>query len=143
VPSCTPWAPTDRAWGFIYTHELSPSFQAYGAIATHPAVVYEMFLDLAVVALALWVFPKILRPDGMVFAASLALYAFGRFFILFFHNYNIWFFGLNEAQVISVLVLGITIPLLALKAKIVPPSAPETVTMKKPSRAVRRRALHS
>lgn len=106
--------PTDLPWGFVYTHEGSPSF---GRGATHPAVVYEMMLDLAVAALAMWVLPKCLRPDGMAFAAALALYAFGRFFILILHDYNMWFWSMSEAQVVSAAVLLVTVALLVWKGK--------------------------
>ena len=101
---------TDLPWGFVYTHPASLSF---GRGATHPAVVYEMMLDLAVVGLALWVLPRYLRPDGMVFAASLLLYAFGRFFILILHDYNTWFWSMSEAQIVSLAVVLATVPLLA------------------------------
>ena len=76
-----------------------------------------MMLDLAVVALAIWVLPKILRPDGMVFAASLMLYAFGRIFVLMFHDYETWVFGMSEAQAVSVAVVLVTLPLLVWKGK--------------------------
>ena len=102
--------PTGLPWGIEWTHPGSLSF---GLGPTHPAVVYEMMLDLAVVALALWVLPKILRPDGMVFAASLFLYAFGRIFVLIFHDYEAWFLGMSEAQTVSVAVVLVTAPILA------------------------------
>ena len=105
---------TDLPWGFVYTHPASLSF---GRGATHPAVVYEMMLDLVVVGLALWVLPRYLRPDGMVFAASLLLYAAGRFFILILHDYNTWFWSMSEAQIVSLAVVLVTVPLLAWKGR--------------------------
>ena len=105
---------TSLPWGFEWTNPASLSF---GIGPTHPAVVYEMMLDLAVVALAIWVLPKILRPDGMVFAASLGLYAFGRIFVLIFHDYETWLFGMSEAQAVSVAVVLVILPLLVWKGK--------------------------
>ena len=96
-------------------------------------------LDLAIVALALWVLPKLMRPDGMVFAASLGLYAFGRVFILIAHDYDTWFLGLNEAQVVSVLVLLAVVPILAVKGKFGNFGSPESLEMRKEARSVRRR----
>ena len=106
---------------------------------SHPAVVYEGMLDLAIVALALWVLPKLMRPDGMVFAASLGLYAFGRVFILIAHDYDTWFLGLNEAQVVSIMVLLAIVPILAVKGKFGNFGPPEPLEMRKEARAVRRR----
>lgn len=136
---------TDLPWAFVWTHPSSISAREHldpftGVIAgSHPAVVYEMMLDLTIVALALWVLPKIMRPDGMVFAASLALYAFGRVFILIMHDYDTWFFGLNEAQVVSILVLLVTVPILASKGTFGRFGKPEPLEMRKEARAVRRR----
>ncbi|MDE2802186.1 MAG: prolipoprotein diacylglyceryl transferase [Chloroflexota bacterium] len=115
---------TDLPWGFVYAHPGSLSF---GRGATHPAVVYEMMLDLVVVGLAMWVLPKYLRPDGMVFAASLLLYAFGRFFILILHDYNTWFWSMSEAQIVSLAVVLVTLPLLVWKGRFGNFGAPEPV----------------
>ena len=114
---------TSLPWAFVWTHPSSLSYIHHldpttGVVAgSHPAVVYEMALDLVVAGLALWALPKALRPDGMVFAASLGLYAFGRFFILIFHDYKVWFLGMSEAQVVSLAVVLVVVPLLAWKGK--------------------------
>ena len=104
-----------------------------------PAVVYEAMLDLTIVALALWVLPKVMRPDGMVFAASLAMYAFGRFFILIMHDYDTWFFGMNEAQIVAIVVLLVTVPILATKGMFKRFGSPEPLDIRKEARAIRRR----
>ena len=136
---------TDLPWAFVWTHPSSISYQSHldpltGVVAgSHPAVVYEGMLDLAIVALVLWVLPKFIRPDGMVFAASLAMYAFGRVFILIMHDYDTWFLGLNEAQVVSILVLMVMVPILALKGKFGRFGSPEPLERRKEARAVRRR----
>ncbi|MQG77092.1 MAG: prolipoprotein diacylglyceryl transferase [SAR202 cluster bacterium] len=136
---------SDLPWAFVWTHTSSVSYQSHldpitGVIAgSHPAVVYEGMLDLAIVALALWVLPKLMRPDGMVFAASLGLYALGRVFILIAHDYDTWFLGLNEAQVVSILVLMAVVPILVVKGKFGKFDAPEPLEMRKETRSVRRR----
>ena len=136
---------TDLPWAFVWTHPSSVSYQSHldpitGVIAgSHPAVVYEGMLDLVIVVLALWVLPKLMRPDGMVFAASLGLYAFGRVFILIAHDYDTWFLGLNEAQVVSILVLMAVVPILVVKGKFGKFDAPEPLEMRKEARSVRRR----
>ncbi len=130
---------TDLPWAFVWTHPSSVSFQVHGLNGSHPAVVYEAMLDLAIVALALWVLPKLMRPDGMVFAASLGMYAFGRVFILIMHDYDTWFLGLNEAQVVSIMVLLAIVPILAVKGKFGNFGPPEPLEMRKEARSVRRR----
>ena len=130
---------TDLPWAFVWTNPSSVSFQVHGLNGSHPAVVYEAMLDLAIVALALWVLPKLMRPDGMVFAASLGMYAFGRVFILIMHDYDTWFLGLNEAQVVSIMVMLAIVPILAVKGKFGNFGPPEPLEMRKEARSVRRR----
>ena len=107
---------TDLPWGFIYTHPDSPGV---GRPATHPAVAYELLFDLVLLAI-LWPLRNRLRPRGMFFALYAATYSIGRFFISFLREeYNTYFGGLNEAQVVALIVIIITVPLLVWKAQIV------------------------
>jgi phosphatidylglycerol:prolipoprotein diacylglycerol transferase len=115
---------TSMAWGFVYTH---PKTQAlYNNIAegrssltpSHPAVVYEMIWDVAVLGFLWFVLRNKLRPDGMVFVSFLALYSLGRFFISFIRQDQIWIFGLDMAQIISLVVLAITVSILLSKAQV-------------------------
>ena len=90
-----------------------------GRPATHPAVAYELLFDLVLLA-ALWPLRKRLRPHGMFFALYAATYSIGRFFISFLREeYNTYFGGLNEAQIVALIVIIITVPLLVWKAQIV------------------------
>lgn len=122
--------PTSMPWGVVWSHPKSLTYQYYGGqlIPTHPAVAYEMVWNILIFALLWWVVRDRLKPEGMTFALYLALTAIGRFFIYFFRLDRDWFAGLGEAQIVSVVVLAITVPLLALKARWVPstpePSAP-------------------
>jgi phosphatidylglycerol:prolipoprotein diacylglycerol transferase len=105
---------TNLPWGLIYTHVDSP---ALGRAASHPAVAYELIFDLLLVA-AIWPLRHRLRPHGMFFALFLGLYSTGRFFISFLREeFNSYFLGLNEAQIIALAVVVITIPLLVYKAQ--------------------------
>ncbi len=114
------WAKvSDLPWAVIYTHPDSPGA---GRPPTHPAVAYELLFDLALLA-ALWPLRKRLRPHGMFFALYAATYSIGRFFISFLREeYNTYFWGLNEAQIVALIVIIITVPLLVWKAQIVRPS---------------------
>ena len=115
------WATfTDLPWGVVYSHLDSPgAFRA----ASHPAVAYELIMDLAIFAI-IWPLRNRIRPDGMLFLLYGALYSLGRFFISFLRVESNTYFGgaLNEAQIVSLVVIAITVPLLVYKAQIVRPT---------------------
>ena len=114
---------TSLPWGFVYTHIESPSNAVHTVAASHPAVVYEMLWDLAVLGLV-WGLKNRLRPPGMLFALYLASYSVGKFFISFLRLDKEWAIGLAEAHFVAIAVMAITIPLLIAKAQFVrPPSA--------------------
>ena len=110
---------TELPWGFIYTHPNSPGvFRP----PTHPAVGYELLFDLALFA-AIWPLRNRLRPNGMFFTLYLATYSIGRFFISFLREeFNEYFGALNEAQVVAIIVVVCTVPLLVWKAQLVKPT---------------------
>ncbi len=115
---------TSLPWGFVYTHEKTQrlySFIAEGRSSltpSHPAVIYEMIWDVAVLGFLWFVLRNRLRPDGMVFVSFLALYSLGRFFISFIRQDKIWVVGLDMAQIIALIVLSITVTLLISKAQV-------------------------
>ncbi|MCL0044164.1 prolipoprotein diacylglyceryl transferase [Dehalococcoidia bacterium] len=107
---------TDLPWGFAYSHPASLSYQQYGLTASHPAVVYEMIWNIIVLSI-IWKLRGRLAPPGMLFALYLMLYSLGRFLIQFLRLDKEWFAGLQEAHVIALIVLVVTVPLLAYKTK--------------------------
>ena len=115
---------SDLPWAVTYSHPDSPAFLA-GRPAAHPAVAYELLMDLMILAI-IWPLRKRLRPQGMFFALYLASYSFGRFFLSFLREEFKEYGGLNEAQIIALVVMAVTIPLLIYKARFVKPElAPE------------------
>ena len=122
---------TDLPWAVVYTHADSPGL---GRFASHPAVAYELLFDLALLAV-IWPLRKRLRPQGMFFALYGALYSTGRFFLGFLRDEcatsfycNEYLFGLNQAQILALIVILITVPLLVYKAQIIrtePASPPQ------------------
>ncbi len=109
---------TSLPWAVVYTHPESPG---YLRAASHPAVFYELVFDLALL-LIIWPLRERLRPRGMLFALYLALYSTGRFFISFLRQeFNSYFLGFNEAQLLAIMVLAVTVPLLVYKAQWVSP----------------------
>ena len=112
------WAKfTDLPWGVVYSHINSPG--AYRP-ASHPAVAYELIMDLVILAI-IWPLRNRLRPSGMTFVLYGALYSIGRFFISFLRIESNTYFGgaLNEAQLVSLVVIAIAVPLLVYKAQFV------------------------
>lgn len=114
---------TSMPWGFIYTHPDSPSHQRYGFTATHPAVAYEMIWDLVIFGI-LWYMRGRILPHGMLYALGAALYATGRFMISFLRLDREWLGPLDEAQIVSIIVLAITVPLLVYRAQLVKATRP-------------------
>ncbi len=120
---------TDLPWGFIYNHPATIAlYDRVGLnalLATHPVVIYEMIWNMAVLAF-IWKLRGRLAPPGMLFALYLMLYGLGRFLIQFLRLDKEWFGGLQEAHVISLVVLAITVPLLAYRARWVSRAAPSS-----------------
>lgn len=114
---------TELPWGIIYTHPNSPGIFRP---PTHPAVAYELIFDLVLLA-AIWPLRDRIRPHGMFFALYLGSYSIGRFFLSFMRQeFNEYFGALNEAQVVAIIVVIITVPLLVWKAQLVRPKADRT-----------------
>ena len=85
-------------------------------VPVQPVVGYEILWNLAAM-FVVWKLRNKIRPDGMLFALYLALYALGRFGISFLRDDRIWALGMQEAHYIALLVLVITVPLLIIKAR--------------------------
>jgi len=113
---------TSMPWGFIYTHPKTQVLYSSANISslspTHPAIAYEMLLNLAVLGVV-WLMRGRLKPDGMTFALYLASYSLGRFFISFLRLDKEWLWGMNQAQLISIVILAITVPLLVYRAQFI------------------------
>lgn len=104
---------TDLPWGFVYSHPGSPSF---GLLPQHPAVAYEMIWDIFIAGILFWLVGKV-RPTGMIFVFYIALYSIGRFFIQFLRLDAVYFAGLQEAHLLTLCLLVITVPLLIIRAR--------------------------
>ena len=108
--------PTSLPWGFIYTSPNSPTNMAVGLTPTQPVVVYEIFYALILFGILLTL-RKRLRPDGSLFLVYLAFYAAWRLGGDFLREGTPFLFGLHQAQVISVIILIISITLIALRTR--------------------------
>jgi phosphatidylglycerol:prolipoprotein diacylglycerol transferase len=101
-------APTDVPWAVTYTH---PGAFAPLGVPTHPWPAYEMVWSV-VSLLVLWALNGRLKPTGALFLVYLILYSIGRFLLTFMRQERILFLGLQEAHIISILVLAFAVPML-------------------------------
>ena len=112
---------TDLIFGFSWTNPESnaaPCANGVG-VPVQPVIAYEMVWNMLALFI-IWRLRGRLKPDGMLFALYLAFYAVGRFAITFAREDRIWGAALQEAHLIALIVLAITIPLLAWKARFAP-----------------------
>ncbi len=103
----------DLPWAIVYTN---PNSQAPLGIPTQPTTVYEIIYLLMMFGFLLWLRGR-LKPEGSLFAVYLALYSVWRLGIDFLRDGTPFLFGWHQAQVIAIVILLITIPWLALKAR--------------------------
>lgn len=101
--------PTDWPIGVRY---VNPNTLGEPGKVVHLAVGYEMVWDLLALAVLLRLRGRLPR-DGMVFAAYMFLYGFGRFFITFTRVDAKVFWDLSQAQVIALIMVAVSLPLLA------------------------------
>ncbi len=106
---------TSLPWGVIYTH---PDSQApILGTAIHPTQVYQIIWNLIVFAILFWGLRGRLKPNGSLFIAYLAIYSAGSLAIRFFRSGTDFLGPFHEGQVISVLILAVTIPLLIARTR--------------------------
>jgi len=105
---CCYGAETDAFWGVVYTH---PDTAAPVGVAVHPTQAYEILFLLAVSAFIFLIRSKI-KIEGSLFLIYIGLYALWRFAIGFLREGTDFLFGLQQAQVISLAVLLIVIPVI-------------------------------
>ncbi len=79
-------------------------------VAYQPAQLYEGLWDLVVFAIV-WRLRTRVKTDGVLFLIYATLYSFGRFFISFVREDNIYFWNLRQAQIIALAVMLVAIPL--------------------------------
>jgi phosphatidylglycerol:prolipoprotein diacylglycerol transferase len=66
--------------------------------------VYDGIINLIILGIV-WKLRKRGLPDGMAFALFAALYAATRFSISFMRQERVWFWDLQQAQVVAILML--------------------------------------
>ena len=135
------WArATDLPWGWYFTHVDSPARAVTGRYPeigpetpVHPAVVYEMIWNMAVLGVLFMLRGK-LKPAGSLWMVYLALYSIGRFGIQWLRLDPVKFWGLQEAHIIAILVLLVAVPFLVIKTRFVSADGDDTPASATPTR---------
>jgi phosphatidylglycerol:prolipoprotein diacylglycerol transferase len=99
---------TGLPWGFTYINPGSMVPQNLFGVPTQPYPVYDQLWNLVGLALALSL-RRYFKRDGLLFLSYLSFYAVGRFILTFVRHENIWFWGLQEAQVVAIAVLAVSV----------------------------------
>jgi phosphatidylglycerol:prolipoprotein diacylglycerol transferase len=128
---CCYGLPTDLPCAVVYT---SPDSYAPVGVDVHPTQFYLLIWNLIVFAV-LWSLRKRLKPVGSLFLLYMALYAVGDFGIRFLRAGEPFLFGLQQAQVIGLAILVVTVPWLIIRMRRKPASTsnfPEQAKLKEP-----------
>ena len=98
-----------NGWGFEYTNP-----NTFGPLNTpvQPASLYELLISLALF-LVLWNLRTRIHPEGMLAMIYLVLYSISQFFIFFVRDNVVILGGLKQAQVTSLIVVALTLPVIA------------------------------
>jgi phosphatidylglycerol:prolipoprotein diacylglycerol transferase len=113
---------TSLPWGILYTNRASYGFVASFqlplglGLGLHPVQAYEIIYNLVVFGF-LYALRNRFKPDGSLFLIYLTFYGVWRLFIDFLRPGTPFLLGLHQAQVISIIVLLVTIPLLVFRTR--------------------------
>ena len=124
INGCCYGLQTSLPWGVVYTH---PNSLAPLGVPVLPTQIYEIVYNLIVFGVLLTLRRRI-KPDGSLFLIYLSLYSLWRLGVGFLREGTPFLFGLHQAQVIAIIILAITIPILILKTRWVKKEKPEGIT---------------
>lgn len=134
---CCYGIPTSLPWGVRFQCEGAPGTLT---APSHPTQIYAVIVS-ALIYFGLTVVEKRRRFTGQVFLSYLCLYAIYRFLIEFLRKgvtADVAFAGLTEAQIVSIGMLAIALPILITKLKkaVATPESPKS-PIRNPKSAVR------
>ncbi len=108
---CCYGLPTSLPWGVVYTNPGSycPLDEAF-----QPTQIYHFIWNLIGFGI-LWSLRRRLKPQGSLFLLYLALFAAGDLAIRFVRVGEPFLFGLQQAQLIGIVILVVTVPWLIVR----------------------------
>jgi len=98
-----------NGWGFEYTN---PNTFGPPNVPVQPASLYELLISLTLF-IVLWNLRTRVHPDGMLAMIYVVLYSVSQFFIFFLRDNIVILGGLKQAQVTSLVVIALTLPVIA------------------------------
>jgi phosphatidylglycerol:prolipoprotein diacylglycerol transferase len=115
INGCCYGQPTSLPWGVVYTHPESYGYTASlnlpDGMGLHPTQPYEIIFLLITFGV-LFFLRKRFQPDGSLFLIYLSAYSAWRLGVGFLREGTPFLFGLQQAQVIGIIVLLIAVPIL-------------------------------
>lgn len=118
-------SPTSLPWAFIYTNPNAVMPANLIGVPTQPYPAYEILWNL-VGLLLVWRLERYLHKDGLLFIGYLAYYSVARFVLTFVRQEKIWFWGLQEAQVLALVLIAVSVVLLVHRLKHPMVESPDT-----------------
>ncbi len=116
INGCCYGTPSQLPWSIVYTHPDSQVAPDLHGVSLQPTTVYEIIYLLAIFGFT-YVLRKRVKPEGSLFLIYLSLYSAWRVGIDFLREGSSFLFGLHQAQVIGIIVLAITIPVLVVRMR--------------------------
>lgn len=120
INGCCYGLPTSLPWGIVYTNPASEVAPSLLGVAVQPTQFYEIIYNLIVFGILMSLRKKF-KPAGSLFLIYLSFYAVWRIGIDFIRDGNPFLFSLHQAQVIGIIILLITIPLLVIRTRLIKP----------------------
>lgn len=108
---CCYGLPTSVPWAVIYT---DPRSYAPLVMPIHPTQIYHLLWNLIAFAI-IWGLRRRLKPQGALFLSYLALYAVGDLGIRSVRAGEPFLFGIQQAQLIGIVILVVTVPWLIIR----------------------------
>ena len=105
---------TSLPWAVVYTHP--DSFCGLKGVPLHPTQIYFVLWNLIVFAVV-WRLRDRLKPQGSLFLVYLSLYCGGDFALRFLRADPPVLGALREAQIVSLTILVIALPLLIIRMR--------------------------
>lgn len=95
-------------WGIVFPND-SPAGMEFPNLAVHPAMFYELILNLIGFAF-LWLYLKNKKTkDGTITCTYIIIYSLIRIFVSFFRAEDLMFYGFRAPHVISVILIVIAV----------------------------------